>query len=69
MEINGKQALPLLLHCPLSCGGYIEKDVLMYLLEGDELFIFGKCGECDQAGNMTVHLIELMAQCPTLAIQ
>jgi hypothetical protein len=69
MEINGKQALPLRLHCPLSCGGYIENDVLMYLLEGDELFIFGKCGECNQTGNMTVHLIELMAQCPTLAIQ
>ena len=69
MEINGKRAFPLLLHCPLSCGGYIEHDVLMYLLEGDELFIFGKCGECDQAGNMTVRLIELMAQCPALAIQ
>jgi len=38
-------------------------------LEGEELFIFGKCGECNQAGNMTVRLIELMAQCPALAIQ
>ena len=69
MDINGKQATALKLHCPNQCGGFIENEVLLYLLEGDELFIYGKCGECNQAGNMTVYLIELIAQCPTLAIQ
>jgi hypothetical protein len=69
MDINGKQAAALKLHCPNQCGGFIENEVLLYLLEGDELFIYGKCGECNQAGTMTVQLIELIAQCPTLAIQ
>jgi hypothetical protein len=64
MTISGKEATPLMLHCPLNCGGYIENEMLMYLLEGDEMFIFGKCGECGQAGNMTVPLIQLMSQCP-----
>jgi hypothetical protein len=68
MDINGKQATPLKLHCPLQCGGYIENDVLLYLLEGDELFIFGKCGECGQAGNMSVSLIELMSKTPQAAV-
>ena len=69
MIINGRAAKALRLHCPLSCGGYIENEVLLYLLEGDELYTYGKCGECGQAGNMTVSLIELTSKCPTLAIQ
>jgi hypothetical protein len=68
MDISGKQATPLKLYCPLQCGGFIENEMLMYLLEGDELYIYGKCGECGQAGNMTVRLIELMGRCPVLAI-
>ena len=69
MDINGKQATALKLHCPNQCGGFIENEVLLYLLEGDELYIYGKCSECGQAGNMTVSLIELASKCPTLAIQ
>lgn len=69
MIIEGKQATALKLHCPLRCGGFIENEILMYLLEGDELYIYGKCGECQQAGNMTVSLIELISQCPSLVIQ
>jgi hypothetical protein len=72
MDINGKPAHPLKLYCSLKetgCPGYIEKEVLMYLLEGDELYIYGKCGECGQAGNMQVSLIELMGKCPSLTVQ
>jgi hypothetical protein len=69
MEIAGKQAHPLKLHCSLGCGGFIENEILMYLLEGDELYIYGKCGECGQAGNLQVSLIELMSKCPSLSVQ
>jgi hypothetical protein len=69
MVINEKAAHPLKLHCPLQCGGYIENEILMYLLEGDELYVYGKCGECGQGGNLQVSLIELISKCPTLAIQ
>ena len=69
MEIQGKLAHPLKLDCPNQCGGFIENEVLMYLLAGDELYIYGKCGECGQAGNMTVSLIELASKCPSLIVQ
>jgi hypothetical protein len=69
MDINGKQATPLKLHCPLQCGGYIGNEVLLYLMEGDELYIYGKCEECGQSGNLVVSLIELMSKCPSLTVQ
>jgi hypothetical protein len=65
MIINGKVGISLRLHCPLMCGGYIENDVLLYLLETSELYIYGKCGECGHSGNLTVNLMELLIQCPT----
>jgi hypothetical protein len=68
MVVNGKPAHPLKLDCPLQCGGFIENEVLMYLLEGDELFIYGKCSECGQAGNMQVSLIKLLSQCPASVV-
>ncbi len=65
MIIEGKQATSLRLHCPLQCGGYIENDILLYLLETSELYVYGKCGECGQAGNISINLMELLIQCPT----
>lgn len=69
IRIGEKAAISLRLHCPLSCGGYIENDVLLYLLEGDQLYIHGHCGECGQSGSLTVDLLELMSQCPAMSIQ
>ena len=65
MVIGGKAATSLRLHCPTMCGGYIENDVLLYLLETSELYIYGKCSECGNSGSLTVDLIELLVQCPT----
>jgi hypothetical protein len=67
MTINNKIAIPLKLHCPLretGCPGFIEKDVLMYLVEPDELYVYGLCGECGSGGNITLSLMKLLAQCP-----
>jgi hypothetical protein len=68
MIVNGKEAKSLMLHCPLACGGYIENEILMYLLEGDDLYIYGKCGECGQGGHLAVSLLDLMAQSPRLTV-
>jgi len=68
MILDGKVATNIRLHCPnreLGCPGYIGKEVLIYLLETNELYIYGKCEECDVSGNLTVSLIELLAQCPS----
>ena len=41
----------------------------MYLLEGDELYIYGACSECGQKGNLTITFIELMSKCPSMSVQ
>jgi hypothetical protein len=67
-QINGKAATCIRLFCALhqaGCPGFIEKDVLMYLLEGDEIYLYGKCGECNHSGNITISLMELLTQIPT----
>ncbi len=64
MVIAGKQAVSLRLHCPVLCGGYIERDVLMYLLEDNSLYVYGACGECGQHGDITLSLVQLIEQCP-----
>jgi hypothetical protein len=72
MTINDKEAIPLRLHCPnkeVGCPGEIENAVLMYLLEGDELYVFGKCSECEASGNISLPLIELLSQCPVTTVQ
>ena len=48
-----------------GCPGFLENEVLIYLLEGDELYIWGKCTECEGTGSLTVSLIELLTKCPT----
>jgi hypothetical protein len=71
MVIDGKNATSIRLWCPnheLGCPGYIGKEVLVYLLETDELYIYGKCEECDTSGNVTVSLMKLLSQCPVTAI-
>ena len=68
MVIGNKQATSLRLYCPLNCGGYIENDVLLYLLETSELYICGKCGECGHNGSLTVDLMALLVQCPSTAM-
>lgn len=67
MTINGKEAMCIRLHCSNReiCPGFIEKDVLLYLLETDELYIWGVCGECGVSGNLTVSLSTLLFQCPS----
>ena len=64
MVLNGKEATCLMLHCPLRCGGYIDHDVLMSLMEDNSLFVYGKCSECGHAGDITLSLEELMTKCP-----
>jgi hypothetical protein len=64
MVLNGKQATSLRLYCPLNCGGYIENKVLLYLTEDSKLFIYGKCCQCEQSGDVEIDLMELLIQCP-----
>jgi hypothetical protein len=66
MIIGGRVAIPIRLHCPLECGGFIENEILMYLLEGDDLYIYGICSECNAPGNLTVPLNNLLLQVPTV---
>jgi hypothetical protein len=66
MTIDGKVAICVRLHCPQQCGGFIENEILMYLLEGDELYIYGVCSECGSSGNLTVPLNQLLLQVPTV---
>jgi len=68
IEIEGKRATSLRLWCPnkeIGCPGYIENEVLLYLLETSELYLYGKCSECGESGNVTVDLMALLVQCPT----
>jgi hypothetical protein len=67
MQIEGKEASSLKLYCSLrdaGCPGYIEKDVLMYLLETNELYVYGLCGECGTTGSVSLSLEKLIGQCP-----
>lgn len=67
MTIFGKEAVSLKLYCSLretGCPGYIENNVLMYLLESNELYVYGRCGECNEAGSITLLLEELIGKCP-----
>jgi len=47
----------------LGCPGYLEKDILIYVLETGELYIFGACGECNVTGSLTVSFRELLMHC------
>jgi hypothetical protein len=69
MIINGKEAVGLRLNCSLreqGCPGFIDKDIMIYLLVSDELYIFGVCSECGTSGDLTVPLNELLLQVPTV---
>jgi hypothetical protein len=71
MDINGKPAAAVKLYCSLretGCPGFIEKDILIYLLEPDELYFWGACGECGATGSLIVSLIELLSGCPSGAV-
>jgi len=67
MVIDGHIATSIRLWCPnkeLGCPGFIERDVLLYLVEPHHLYVWGACGECGTSGNLTVDLMELLIQCP-----
>jgi len=64
MTIAGMKATEFKLTCPLMCGGYIENEVLIYLIEGDQLYIVGHCGECRQSGNIIISLYTLLSRSP-----
>jgi hypothetical protein len=68
MTIAGMKATEFKLNCPLLCGGYIENEILMYLLEGDQLYVYGKCGECGQSGNLMISLYTLLSRTPTSVV-
>lgn len=68
MQIEGKQATSLKLNCPLMCGGFVENEMLLYLLEDDTIYLFGKCGECGQSANLSISLIDLLARTPQARI-
>ena len=69
MEVNGKESVSFALNCPFLCGGLVENEILFYLTCDNELIIYGRCGECEQHGYLTIPLIELMSNCPTLTVQ
>jgi hypothetical protein len=35
---------------PLSCGGFVEDAMLIYINEEHEIIIYGRCGCCNQFG-------------------
>ena len=69
MLIEGKLATSIQLWCSnreLGCPGFIDKDIMIYLLVTDELYIFGVCSECGTSGDLTVPINELLLQVPTV---
>lgn len=68
MTLNGKEATPILLHCPIRCGGYVEDAMLLYINEDHELVMYGRCGLCENFSQVAIPLIELMSQAPCVVV-
>jgi len=64
MQVQGKEATPVRLNCPNSCGGFVEDEVLIYLTEDDRLTFYGRCSTCESHGYVSISLIELLIQSP-----
>jgi hypothetical protein len=64
LEMNGKKATAVMLHCPLSSGGFVEGATLIYIDEEHEIVIYGRCSMCEQFGSVTISLIQFMSHAP-----
>ena len=64
LQLNGKKATAVMLHCPLSCGGFVEDAMLIYINEEHEIVIHGRCSMCEQFGSVTISLIQFMSHAP-----
>jgi hypothetical protein len=68
LEVQGKKATAVMLHCPLLCGGFVEDAMLIYINEDHEIVIYGRCGCCNQFGSVTVPLIDLLSHAPQTTV-
>lgn len=71
MKIEEKEAVSIVLDCPLrpgGCPGMIYNEILMYLNEDHELVVFGKCDTCEAHGYLTVSLMDVLSRAPVKVV-
>jgi hypothetical protein len=64
LEVNGKAATTVMLHCPLLCGEFVEDAMLIYISKEHNFVIYGRCGMCEQFSSVTISLIQIMSHAP-----
>jgi hypothetical protein len=70
LELDGKKATSIMLHCPSSCGGFVEDAMLIYIYinEEHEIVIYSRCGCCNQFGSVTIPLLDLLSYAPQTVV-
>ena len=61
LQVNGKKATAVMLYCLLSCGGFVEDAMLIYINEEHEIVIYGRIGCSNQFGSVTVPLLNWLS--------